>query len=173
MCGLTACDSLCYSFVSYRCMCALTWNFCLCRSRRIHRPRWLFFFSSRRRHTRCALVTGVQTCALPSSPPPPPPPSSVNFDTAEFRRSDGPEFHGAITAWQGGVTGTGSIIAIIDTGIDQDSPEFAGRIHSASADVAGTRGINGVGDKGRTGGRRGGKEWGGKWRSRGGRGMKK
>src|SRR3546814_8507554 len=28
--------------------------FCIC-----------FFFSSRRRHTRCALVTGVQTCALP------------------------------------------------------------------------------------------------------------
>src|SRR3546814_7897877 len=24
-----------------------------------------FFFSSRRRHTRCALGTGVQTCALP------------------------------------------------------------------------------------------------------------
>src|SRR3546814_2411064 len=24
-----------------------------------------FFFASRRRHTRCALVTGVQTCALP------------------------------------------------------------------------------------------------------------
>src|SRR6188768_3687559 len=29
--------------------------FCLC----------IFFFSSRRRHTRCRLVTGVQTCALP------------------------------------------------------------------------------------------------------------
>src|SRR3546814_12804743 len=28
---------------------------------------YLFFFSSRRRHTRCALVTGVQTCALPIS----------------------------------------------------------------------------------------------------------
>src|SRR3546814_3131192 len=27
----------------------------------------LFFVSSRRRHTRCALVTGVQTCALPIS----------------------------------------------------------------------------------------------------------
>src|SRR3546814_5230212 len=25
----------------------------------------IFFFSSGRRHTRCALVTGVQTCALP------------------------------------------------------------------------------------------------------------
>src|SRR3546814_1324009 len=31
---------------------------------------YLFFFSSRRRHTRCALVTGVQTCALPISPTP-------------------------------------------------------------------------------------------------------
>src|SRR3546814_9829008 len=28
----------------------------------------LLFFSSRRRHTRCALVTGVQTCALPILP---------------------------------------------------------------------------------------------------------
>src|SRR3546814_3114485 len=28
----------------------------------------VFFFSSRRRHTRCALVTGVQTCALPICP---------------------------------------------------------------------------------------------------------
>src|SRR3546814_9074369 len=28
----------------------------------------IFFFSSRRRHTICALVTGVQTCALPIWP---------------------------------------------------------------------------------------------------------
>src|SRR3546814_12580467 len=34
-------------------------TFCIC---------FLFFFSSRRRHTRCALVTGVQTCALPIYP---------------------------------------------------------------------------------------------------------
>src|SRR3546814_7772941 len=27
----------------------------------------MFCFASRRRHTRCALVTGVQTCALPIS----------------------------------------------------------------------------------------------------------
>src|SRR3546814_5855209 len=33
---------------------------CMCRV-------YWFFFSSRRRHTRCALVTGVQTCALPIS----------------------------------------------------------------------------------------------------------
>src|SRR3546814_7002101 len=34
-------------------MCWLVCYCCMC------------FFSSRRRHTRCALVTGVQTCALP------------------------------------------------------------------------------------------------------------
>src|SRR3546814_8002958 len=39
-----------------------------------------FFFSSRRRHTRCALVTGVQTCALPISSP-------LRF--ARRRRGDG------------------------------------------------------------------------------------
>src|SRR3546814_9528666 len=40
-----------------QCFCVLC--FLLCFS--------IFFFSSRRRHTRCALVTGVQTCALPIS----------------------------------------------------------------------------------------------------------
>src|SRR3546814_11979468 len=35
------------------------------RSCAVHMLISSFFFSSRRRHTRCALVTGVQTCALP------------------------------------------------------------------------------------------------------------
>src|SRR3546814_1748203 len=39
-----------------------------------------FFFSSRRRHTRCALVTGVQTCALPIS--------AVRRQEQPFRRLD-------------------------------------------------------------------------------------
>src|SRR3546814_10340240 len=41
-----------------------------------------FFFSSRRRHTRCALVTGVQTCALPISRAPVsiPPERNFSFD---------------------------------------------------------------------------------------------
>src|SRR3546814_1025345 len=37
----------------------------LCVCSRVHSKCLFFFFSSRRRHTRCALVTGVQTCALP------------------------------------------------------------------------------------------------------------
>src|SRR3546814_986399 len=40
----------------------------------------VFFFSSRRRHTRCALVTGVQTCALPIF---------AEFLLANLRRPDG------------------------------------------------------------------------------------
>jgi subtilisin family serine protease len=72
----------------------------------------------------------------------------MNFDTAEFRRSDGPEFHNAVSAWQDGITGDGSIIAVIDTGIDEDSPEFVGRIHPDSADVAGNRGIDALDDHG-------------------------
>src|SRR3546814_2197180 len=64
---------------------------------------YCFFFSCRRRHTRCALVTGVQTCALPiysrarscvpiplryqlppPLPPPPPPPPEPATEPAEL-----------------------------------------------------------------------------------------
>src|SRR3546814_1755986 len=39
--------------------------FVICVALYRHNAFYVFFFSSRRRHTRCALVTGVQTCALP------------------------------------------------------------------------------------------------------------
>src|SRR3546814_6078177 len=42
---------------------------------------FMFFFSSRRRHTRCALVTGVQTCALPISTG-----VTITHDMASVRR---------------------------------------------------------------------------------------
>src|SRR3546814_5385321 len=45
-----------FSTVVYLLFCLLTYFVCCF---------WFFFFSSRRRHTSCALVTGVQTCALP------------------------------------------------------------------------------------------------------------
>src|SRR3546814_9747862 len=38
---------------------------CITKSDNYNCRSCYFFFSSRRRHTRCALVTGVQTCALP------------------------------------------------------------------------------------------------------------
>jgi len=84
----------------------------------------------------------------PVPTPTPTPPPTGNFNTAETRRSDGVNFHGAITAYQAGATGQGILAGVIDDGIDQDSPEFAGRISSFSADVAGSRGINGEGTHG-------------------------
>src|SRR3546814_9690870 len=46
-------------------MCLVLLGLCLCTCGAC--CALVFFFSSRRRHTRCALVTGVQTCALPIS----------------------------------------------------------------------------------------------------------
>src|SRR3546814_6297586 len=45
-------------------MCLLC-SFLLCYYFLVVSLLFFFFFSRRRRHTRCALVTGVQTCALP------------------------------------------------------------------------------------------------------------
>src|SRR3546814_4923037 len=44
----------------------------------------IFFFSSRRRHTRCALVTGVQTCALPILTK-----SGIHFDWSKTHLTQG------------------------------------------------------------------------------------
>lgn len=80
----------------------------------------------------------------PAPSPTPTPTPTTSFDTAEFRMSDGPAFHRVIPAWQGGATGRGVTLAIVDTGVDSTNPEFAGRISSASADVTGAgRSING------------------------------
>ena len=53
----------------------------------------------------------------PTPTPTSPPVSPASFDTAEFRRSDGPGYHNAPTAWAQGATGSGVKIAVIDTGI--------------------------------------------------------
>src|SRR3546814_15697736 len=66
-----------------------------------------FFFSSRRRHTRCALVTGVQTCALPISTPagssiafrPTVRPAFMADLSGRSRRS--PRSAGAAVVWKG------------------------------------------------------------------------
>src|SRR3546814_8196875 len=51
----------------------------------------MFFFSSRRRHTRCALVTGVQTCALPICRP-------RNRDVESIRIPASPDAHSALSS---------------------------------------------------------------------------
>src|SRR3546814_4633591 len=58
-----------------------------------------FFFSSRRRHTRCALVTGVQTCALPIFPGVGEQPQGKRSKQQQHkcRFEDGFEIHGPMT----------------------------------------------------------------------------
>lgn len=79
--------------------------------------------------------TPTPTPAPTPTPTPTPPP--INFDTAETRRSDGPSFHGAVTAWQAGATGRGVTVGVVDSGFSNSSPEFAGRFHPLSTDVTG------------------------------------
>src|SRR3546814_9364397 len=57
---------LLYAFLY--CLCFLFCLIVFCSASFIFFLGLFFFFSSRRRHTRCALVTGVQTCALPIWP---------------------------------------------------------------------------------------------------------
>lgn len=93
----------------------------------------------------------VNTPPVPTpnpTPTPAPPPTPVSFDTAEFRRSDGLQQHGAIAAYDAGATGDGIIVGVIDSGINPNSAEFADRIHPDSQDFAGNRGIGDEGGHG-------------------------
>jgi hypothetical protein len=93
--------------------------------------------------------TPTPTPAPTPAPTPTPTPTPISsFDTAEYRRSDGPAFHNATAAWSQGVTGKGAKIAVVDSGIDTDNPEFAGRIDPASRDVAGNGTVEAVDDHG-------------------------
>src|SRR3546814_6120679 len=93
-----------------------------------------FFFSSRRRHTRCALVTGVQTCALP-----------ISYQCIRYEVSDGiatltydrPDKLNAFTAQM-----TREIIDAFDRSDADDAVRAvivtgAGRAFSAGADLSG------------------------------------
>src|SRR3546814_4198985 len=61
-------QSICVIYVDFVCvlLCPIIISVCLFLCSGLC-SLYFFFFSSRRRHTRCALVTGVQTCALPIS----------------------------------------------------------------------------------------------------------
>lgn len=65
----------------------------------------------------------------------------MNYEDAEYRRSNAASSSGAISAWNAGATGRNVTVAVIDSGINPNLPEFAGRIHPASQDVAASRGV--------------------------------
>src|SRR3546814_2790347 len=100
-----------------------------------------FFFSSRRRHTICALVTGVQTCALPIF--------CAEFERIEDEASDTPGRF-TFTPWErsdpdgspggGGVQGLmkGRVFEKVGVNVStvagRFTPEFAATIHGAGDD---------------------------------------
>ena len=57
------------------------------------------------------------------------------FETTEYRANIGLGAIGASSAYAAGATGKGTMVGIIDTGIDIDHPEFAGAIAAASIDI--------------------------------------
>jgi len=73
---------------------------------------------------------------------------TIGYRTAEYGRSSGPRFHGAPSAWVRGYTGAGTIIGIVDSGIEQANPEFTGRISPHSIDVAGNGTVEAEGEHG-------------------------
>jgi hypothetical protein len=63
----------------------------------------------------------------------------VNYNTAEYQRSNAAVAANALSAYNAGATGKGIKVAVIDSGISTTNTEFAGKIDPASRDVAGTR----------------------------------
>ncbi len=83
-----------------------------------------------------------------SATPAPTPTPAVNYDTAEYRRSNAAAQAQALTAYNAGATGAGVLVGVIDSGVDATSSEFTGRISPLSADFAGSRGIQDEGGHG-------------------------
>src|SRR3546814_8011413 len=86
---------------------------------------YVFLFSSRRRHTRCALVTGVQTCALPISD---------IIDRIGVIRIDNPPVNALNNAVRSGIADAVTALGQ-DSGLDAVVIACAGRTFIAGADI--------------------------------------
>ena len=76
--------------------------------------------------------SGPTPTPTPSPSPSPTPTPTSAADTAEYKASGAAAGANAAYAFDHCVTGKGVTVAILDTGIDQDSAEFAGRISAES-----------------------------------------
>jgi len=74
------------------------------------------------------------TVAMTGTPTPRP---AAGYDTAEYRNSNAAVVAGALPAYNGGWTGRGVKLGVIDSGINPALGEFTGRIDPASRDVTG------------------------------------
>ncbi len=89
----------------------------------------------------------VQSTPAPpaaAAAPPPAPVPRVDYDTSEYRASNGPVTHNAIAAYGEGASGAGVTVGVIDTGISDPTGALAGRISSASRDFSGSGSITDI-----------------------------
>jgi len=98
--------------------------------------------------TPAPISTASATPAPTPSPVSTPAATTVNYDTAEYRNSSGPSFHGAITAYEAGANGAGVTVGVIDSGLADVGGEFTGRISPLSRDFSGNGSITDVGGHG-------------------------
>src|SRR3546814_3685620 len=86
-----------------------------------------FFFSSRRRHTRCALVTGVQTCALPIS---------MAAETGAGNGGDAGLLEQAILDLAGGQAGAGDVGEGVEGALGADAADPGDLVQPGDAEIA-------------------------------------
>jgi hypothetical protein len=67
---------------------------------------------------------------------------NINYDDAEYRRSNTAVAANALAGYSQGATGAGVKIAIVDSGLTDATGQFTGRIDSASTDIVANRGIS-------------------------------
>lgn len=79
---------------------------------------------------------GSNVASTPTPSPTPTP--TVNYNTAEYQRSNGPVQANAIAAYNAGASGAGVTVGVIDTGLSDPTGELAGRISAASRDFSGS-----------------------------------
>lgn len=78
--------------------------------------------------------------AVADAPPPPTAPTATaDALAAEAERSWGADVIRARPAYDSGIAGWSTTVAVVDTGIDLDNPEFAGALHPASRDMVASR----------------------------------
>ncbi|MEM8825351.1 MAG: S8 family peptidase [Pseudomonadota bacterium] len=83
------------------------------------------------------LRTPPPTAPAPApTPTPVPTPPAANFDTPEYRASNGATAVNALTAYEEGAFGQGVKVGVVDSGINTGSSQFTGRIDPASRRVS-------------------------------------
>lgn len=80
-----------------------------------------------------SVATGSTTTTIPTPP-------VINYNDAEYTRSNAATDASAISAWNAGSTGAGVTIAVLDSGLSDPTGQFTGRVSPASRSLSDSAG---------------------------------